>query len=123
MDKKQVDRRSDEKPAEQGAGKHDPTRPMPDRKAPGGPKEEKGFGKPEGQPIDKQIPKSGRFGGKDILDGDRSDREAGRPVQLEDDDEMETTHPGRADPEPGLDGRQQEGGQDRRPREGAPTQR
>jgi len=97
MHKKQVDRRPDGKPAEQGAGKYDPTRPAPDRKAPEVPEENKGFGKPEGHPIDKPTPKPGtRFGRKDIFEGERSDRESGRPVQLEvEDDDDETSPAGR----------------------------
>jgi hypothetical protein len=37
---------------------------------------------PAGQPVDKRTPKPGA-GRKDMLEGDRSDRESGRPVQLE----------------------------------------
>ena len=51
-------------------------------------------------------------GGKDILDGDRSDRESGRPIQLEDDAERESFppgQPGQADAERGQGGRPQEG--------------
>ena len=72
MDKKQADRRPAEKPEEHGSG----------RRVPEAPDGNKGFGKPEGQPIDK--PFAGR---KDILESDRSDRESGRPVQLDEEDE------------------------------------
>jgi hypothetical protein len=112
MDEKPVNRRRDAKPAEQGAGRQrDPMKPKSRPKTSDAP--ERGHGRPEKQPegfpIDKSTPKPGtRFGGKDILDGERSDRESGRPIQLEDDD-PERMQEGRADSEPGLSGRQQEG--------------
>ncbi len=56
MDKKQADRRPAEKPAEHGSGTFDPNRPEPGRRMPEAPEGNKGFGKPEGQPIDKQMP-------------------------------------------------------------------
>ena len=125
MHRKHVDHRPDGKPAEQGAGKYDPNRPAPDPRAPDAPEENKGFGKPEGHPIDKPTPKPGtRFGGKNILEDERSDRESGRPVQLEDDEDVKTPpQAGRADAEPGLGGRQQAGRQERRSGEVEPTQR
>ena len=85
----------------------------------------KGFGKPEGHPVDKQAPKPERGGGKDILDGDRSDRESGRPVQLEDDDDesVSSGQHGQADAEHGLGGRPQEGREDRKPYEAEKTRR
>ena len=115
MNKKQFDRRPDEKPAEQGTGtQHDPITRRPGEH-------------PEGHPIDEPTPKPGtRLGRKEILEGERSDRASGRPVQLEDDEERQTVppgQPGRADSEPGLGGRPQEGRQDRRSREGEPTER
>lgn len=105
MDKKEHDRRPGEKPAEQTPGKHDPNRPESGRKTPGAPEGDKGFGKPEGQPIDKQTPFPGRVGGRE---GERSDRESGRPVQLEDDDKSESA-PNQGGTKPGLGGRPQEG--------------
>ena len=88
----------------------------------------KRFGQPEGHPIDKQAPKPGvRGGGKDILEGDRSDRESGRPVQLEDDDESQGVAPGRrgrtTEAERGLGGRPQEGQEGRKPFETDKTKR
>ena len=85
MDKKQ-DRRA-EKPREQGSGTYDPNRPEPGRKIPGDPGD-KGFGKPEGQPIDKQMPSPDmRTGRRDLLESERSDRDSGRPIQLDDEAE------------------------------------
>jgi hypothetical protein len=82
MDKKQGNRRPGEKPAEQGFGTYDPNRPEPGRKTPGAPDDE-GFGTPEGQPIDKQMPNPERRARRGILESERSDRESGRPVQLD----------------------------------------
>jgi hypothetical protein len=124
MNKKQADRRPDDKPAEQGQGK-----PVPERRMPEVPEGGKRFGQPEGRPIDKQAPKPGmRSGGKDTLEGDRSDRESGRPVQLEDDDDKGQGVPsgqhGQADVERGLGGRPpQEGREDRKPYEAERTTR
>ena len=102
MDKKQTDRRPDEKPATQNPGRPDVTKPDAARRPPGDSAERKGFPKPEGNPIDKQMPKpGGGSGGKDIFESERSDRESGRPVQLEDDNEPEG-------------GRPQEGSEDRK---------
>jgi hypothetical protein len=127
MDKKQADRRPGEKPAEQGQGKYDPSKPESGRRMPEVREGSKKFGQSEDHPIDKQAPKPGtRSGGKDILDGDRSDRESGRPLQLEDDDESQTFppgQPGRADAERGLGRRPQEGDEDRKPYEAEKTKR
>jgi hypothetical protein len=115
MHRRHVDRRPAGEPVDPGAGKHDPNRPAPDRKAPEA---------PQGHPIDKPTPQPGApFGGKNIFDDDRSDRESGRPVQLEDDDTDETIQPGRADAGPGLGGRQEAGRKDRRSGEVEPTKR
>ena len=59
MDKKQTDRRPDEKPAPQNPGRPDVTKPDAARRMPGDSAERKGFPKPEGDPIDKQMPKPG----------------------------------------------------------------
>jgi hypothetical protein len=86
MVKKPVDRRSGEKPIRPGRGTYQPDR------EPGRMHEDlqgpKGFEKPEGRPIDKPFPAPGSGGThKDVLDGGkRSDREFGRPVQLEADE-------------------------------------
>ena len=82
MDKKQGNRRPGEKPAEQGFGTYDPSRPEPGRKTPEA-REDEGFGKPESQPIDKQMPNPERPARRDLLESERSDRESGRPVQLD----------------------------------------
>jgi len=127
MNKKQADRRPDEKPAEQGSGKYDPSKPESGRRMPEVSEASKEFGEPKGHPIDKQAPKLGARGrDKDILDGERSDRESGRPVQLEDDDESEIVSPGqpdRADSEPGLGDYPQWGRENRKPREAEKTKR
>ena len=59
MDKKQTDRRPDEKPAPQNPGRPDVTKPDAARRPPGDSADRKGFAKPEGNPIDKQMPKPG----------------------------------------------------------------
>jgi hypothetical protein len=127
MDKKQADRGPDEKSAEQGRGKYDPSKPESGRRMPEVPEGGKRFGQPEGHPIDKQIPRPGnRSGGKDILEGDWSDRESGRPVQLGEDDESETFssgQPGPAGAEHGRGGRPQEGREDPKPYEAEKTKR
>jgi hypothetical protein len=96
MDKKQADRRPGEKPAAQGQGKNEPTKPESGPRMPEAPEGNKRFGQTEGDSGDKQAPKPGARGGeRGILDGgDRSDRESGRPIQLEDDDEREAFPPG-----------------------------
>jgi hypothetical protein len=83
MDKKKGNRRPGEKPAEQGSGTYDPSRPEPGRKTPGA-SDDKGFGKAEGQPVDKEMPNPQMRARRDILESERSDRESGRPVQLDD---------------------------------------
>jgi hypothetical protein len=127
MNKKQADRRPDEKPRQQGPGKYDPAKPESGRRMPEAPKDRKEFGKPEGHPMDQHAPKPGtRSGGKDIFDGDRSDRESGRPVQLEDDNESQIfspARPGGTESEPGLDGRPQEGREGRKTYEAEKTKR
>lgn len=52
---------------------------------------------PEGRPIDRQIPGHDPFQGEDLLDRGRSDRESGRPVQLEEGENGEMTS-GKAGP-------------------------
>jgi hypothetical protein len=124
MSKKQTDRRPDQKPAEQGFGQHDPSKPGQGGRMPEVP--DKGLGKPEGSPIDKPFPKpETRVGDKDFLEGDRSDRQSGRPIQLEDDDRktFPGQQPGRTDPKSGQGGRPQEGGEGRKALEGEPTKR
>lgn len=127
MNKKQAGRRPEQNPAERGPGNYDPSKPESGRRTPKLSEDRKGFGKPEGHPIDKQAPNPGpEGGGKDILDGERSDRDSGRPVQLEDDDESQIVSPGqrgRADSEPGLGGRPQGGRENRKPREAEKTKR
>lgn len=128
MNRKQADRRPDQKPDQQGQGKYDPGKPESGRRMPEVSEGSKGFGQPEGHPIGKPAPKPGtRVGRKDILDGDRSDRESGRPVQLEDDDhEGQNFSAGQhaeADVQRGLSGRPQEGREDRKPYEAEKTQR
>jgi hypothetical protein len=87
MDKKQGNRRAGEKPGEQGSGTYDPNRPEPGRRIPGAPGDQ-GFGQPEGQPLDKQMPHPEmRARRRDILESDRSDRDSGRPIQLDDEAE------------------------------------
>jgi hypothetical protein len=83
MDKKQGNRRPGEKPAEHPSGAYDTNQPEPGRKTQGA-ADDKGFGKPEGQPIDKQVPNPELRPRRDILESERSDRESGRPVQLDD---------------------------------------
>jgi len=89
MDKKRADRRPGEKPAEQRQGKSEPRTPESGPRVPETPEGNKRFGQPEGYPSDKQAPKPGGRGWDD-----RSDRESGRPIQLEDDDEREAFPPG-----------------------------
>jgi hypothetical protein len=80
MDKKPTD----QKPIEHDRGSFDPTKPEPGRRIPETP--EKGPGKREGRPIDKEMPKPGaQSANKSFNESSRSDRESGRPVQLEED--------------------------------------
>ena len=109
MARKQVDRRSGEKPAKQNPAGPDGTKPDAVRRIAEGGEARKGLGKPEGAPMDRPLPRrDAERDDRDLFDRDRSDRGSGRPVQLEDDEA-----------EPGLGGgRGQEGF-----REGEKTQR
>jgi hypothetical protein len=51
MNKKQADRRPDERPPEQSAGRYDPSKPQPGR-LPEDPQEDREFRKPAGRPVD-----------------------------------------------------------------------
>jgi hypothetical protein len=86
MARKQVDRRPDEKPAKQNPAGPDGTRPDAVRRVAEGGEARKGLGEPEGT-IDRPLPKRGaeREDGN-LFDRDRSDRESGRPIQLEEDE-------------------------------------
>ena len=109
MARKQVDRRPDEKPAKQQPAGPDATKPDAARRMTEGGEFRKGLGKPGGTPIDRTLPKPGPGReDKNIFDQDRSDRESGRPSQLEDDE-----------PEPALGGERGQKGF----REGDRTQR
>ena len=69
----------------QDPGRPDVTKPDPPGGRPETPRSER-TPKPEGNPIDKQMPRPGaRQRGQGHLRDERSDRESGRPVQLEDD--------------------------------------
>jgi hypothetical protein len=89
MAKKPVDRRPDEKPTKPGGGTHQPGR-EPGR-MPEDAQGRKGSETPERRPMDKPFPAPGSGGTREgVFDGgERSDRESGRPVQLQDDDEEE----------------------------------
>jgi hypothetical protein len=118
MSKKPADRRPDQKPTGPGAGTYAPGNPERDR-MPDDVQERK-------RPIDKPLPKPGAGGkgkGKDFFEGERSDRESGRPVQLEGDEENERSD--RASGRPvQLDGDgQSKSRQGRSLREAEPTQR
>jgi hypothetical protein len=83
MAKKQADRRPDEKPAKQNPAGPEVMKDA-DRTITESGERGEGFGRrPEGAPNDK--PRPGRDD-KGIFEGDRSDRESGRPIQLDDDD-------------------------------------
>jgi hypothetical protein len=86
MARKQVDRRPGEKPAKQNPAGLDGAKPDAVRRmAEGGAR--KGLGKPEGAPMDRPLPRrDAEREDRDLFDRDRSDRESGRPVQLEDDE-------------------------------------
>ena len=86
MARKQVDRRPGEKPAKQNPAGPDGTKPDAVRRMAEGDEARKGLGKPEGTPMDRPLPKRDANGGRDLFDRDRSDRESGRPIQLEDDE-------------------------------------
>ncbi len=99
--------RPDQKPTGPGAGTYDSGKPDAGRMPEDFPGR-KGFEKPAGGPIDKPFPAPGAGGrGKDIFDAERSDRESGRPIQLEEDDTVDAE---RSDQEAGrpvqLDGDQ-----------------
>lgn len=131
MNKKQVDRRPGEKPADQGPDKRDPVEPEPGKWTPEG---SQGPGNRGDHPVDKQAPKPGaRSGHKEILDADRSDRESGRPIQLADDEDRAgndgASHPSsgqrgdQADTARALGGRSQERHEDRKPYDVEKTRR
>ena len=82
MARKQVDRRPGEKPAKQNPAGPDGTKPDAVRPMAEGNEARKGLGKPAGTPMDRPLPKRED---RDLFDQDRSDRESGRPIQLEDD--------------------------------------
>jgi hypothetical protein len=69
---------------------------------------------PAGLLVDKRVPMPGA-GRKDILEGERSDHESGRPVQLEEDDDSTAT--GATLTSAG------EGSRDRKPTEGQTAKR
>jgi hypothetical protein len=86
MARKQVDRRLGEKPARQNPAGPDGTKPDAVRRMAEGTEARKGLGKLEGTPIDRPLPKrDAERDDRDLFDQDRSDRESGRPIQLEDD--------------------------------------
>jgi len=84
MAKKQADRRPDEKPARPNPARPDVIKDT-DRGIAKGGESRKGLGRPEGAPIERPLPRPGRDD-KGVFDGDRSDRDSGRPIQLDDDD-------------------------------------
>jgi len=87
MARKQVDRRPGEKPAKQSPAGLDGAKPDAVRRMAEGGEARKGLGKPEGAPMDRPLPKrDSEREDRDLFDRDRSDRESGRPVQLEDDE-------------------------------------
>jgi len=67
-----------------GTGAGQPTKPEPGRKMPAPPEKHRPSKReqPAGMPVDQPMPGTEH---EDILDSDRSDRESGRPVQLEED--------------------------------------
>jgi hypothetical protein len=91
MDKKPFDRSQ-----EQGAGVGQPTRSEPGRKVATPPEKHKPE-QPARTPRDKTMPGAER---RDSLESDRSDRESGRPVQLEEDRRRHT----RPDDDKGSEG-------------------
>jgi hypothetical protein len=113
MDKKPFDRRQGQ--GTQAPGQ--PTKPESGRKMPEAMEKEKTprLGEqPAGPLVDKRMPMPGA-GRKDILEGERSDHESGRPVQLEEDDDSTGN---RRDADVG--GRRQH---DRKPAEGQTAKR
>jgi hypothetical protein len=90
MRKRQGGRRAEQKPA-RGARK-------PRRSQPEAPQSGRGVDKTEHRLTELEISGSAfRGGGRDILEQDRSDRDSGRPLQLEQDVETETGPRRRAD--------------------------
>jgi hypothetical protein len=127
MSKKPVDRRPAEKPTRPGDGANAPSNSEPGRMAEDL-QERKGLDKLEGRPIDKPFPTPRTGGkGKDFFEGERSDRESGRPVQLEDDEDGERSDQASGGPVQleADEGRfeQRKGREDRTVREVEPTQR
>jgi hypothetical protein len=90
-----MDKRQFEKMAGQDPGKRqDPTRPEPRRRTPEAPERDRG--EPDGAPIDidRGMPRPRPdFEGQDLLEGERSDRDSGRIVQLPGDGQAEFTPP------------------------------
>ncbi len=128
MSKKRVNRRPDEKLNGPGAGANAPDNAARDR-MPDDFEQRKGFEKPAaGDPTDKPLPTPGAgVKRKDFFEGERSDRESGRPVQLEGDQDDE-----RSDRQSGRPVRlgteaspseQPTGRQNRSQREAEPTKR
>ena len=100
--KKQLDRRPDEKNTEHGSGQYDPSKPESGRI---GESVDKNVRRPEGSPIDKELPRPGMAGKReDTFEEDRSDRQSGKPLQLE--EEREPSSAGR---KPGFGERKSEG--------------
>jgi hypothetical protein len=90
MAREQVDRRPDEKPAKQNPAGPEGANPDAVRRMAEGGEARKGLGTPEGAPTDRSLPNRGsERADRDPFDRDRSDRESGRPVQLEDEAEPE----------------------------------
>jgi hypothetical protein len=87
MARKQVDRRPGEKPAKQSPVALDGAKPDAVRRMGEGGEARRGLEKPEGAPMDRPLPKrDSEREDRDLFDRDRSDRESGRPVQLENDE-------------------------------------
>ena len=103
MDKKQGDRLPAEKPVpggnRRGAAREQPILIGGATRGP----DDKGFGKPEGQPIDKQMPNQEMRARRDLLESERSDRDPGRPSSSEADEEMSGATGIRADPSSSSD--------------------
>jgi hypothetical protein len=94
----QVDRQLGETPVRQTARRRGPRKLRLRRRPPQSREPRRSAQKPEGHPIDRQIPGHDPFQGKDLLDDrGRSDRESGRPVQLEEGENGEMTS-GKAGP-------------------------
>jgi hypothetical protein len=87
MGKRQLDRRADETPAEQEAGKYDPGKPEPGRRHAEGRQEGKEFGRPASRSFDERLSRQGTRGaGDDPIDDEPGDREAERALQAADGD-------------------------------------